>query len=110
MSSKEELYLMGMDQFADDEIDGAIETLQKAVEIDDTYGDALHALGMCFYHKKDYASAIKYGEMFKQAEPQNTLAYTSLSMFYMARGMIAKAEEMGALAGAQPPPTETEES
>lgn len=98
--TKEERYLQGMERFAEDDLPRAIESFQKALEIDPEYGDALHAIAMCYYHQKDFAGAVKYGEQFRQADPQNTLAYTSLSMFYNARGLIAKAEEMGAMAGA----------
>ena len=43
----------------------------------------------------------------RSVEPDNTLAYTALSMFYNAKGMIAKAEEMGAKAGAASPPEDS---
>ncbi len=99
----EALYLQGMEKFGDDDLDGAIETLTKAVEDDPDYGDALHALAMCYYHKQDYDNAVKYGERFREVEPDNPLAFTNLSLFYNARGMIAKAEEMGAKAGAAAP-------
>ena len=108
MTDKQTLYLKGMDQFVEDDLDRAIETLGRALEIDSQYGDALHALAMCYYHKKDFASAVRIGEKFREVEPDNPLAYTSLSMFYNARGMIAKAEEMGARAGAKAPsPSDT---
>ncbi len=101
--NKEDLYLQGMERFADDDLEGAIAALSQAVEMDSAYGDALHALAMCHYHKKDFASAVQVGKRFQEVEPDNPLAYTSLSMFYNAQGMIAKAEEMGAKAGAKPP-------
>ncbi len=107
MATKENLYLRGMELFGDDDLEGAIRALHQAVSIDPQYGDALHALAMCHYHNKDYANAVEIGEKFREVEPENPLAYTSLSMFYNARGMIAKAEEMGAKAGAQAPPPGT---
>ncbi len=105
---KEDLYLQGMGLFAEDDLDGAIRTLEQAVEQDEKYGDALHALAMCHYHKKDYVKAVQWGKRLAEAEPDNPLAYTSLSMFYNAQGLIAKAEEMGAKAGAQGPPPESD--
>ncbi len=101
--NKEEHYMQGMELFAEDDLDGAIAELSAAVEADPDYGDALHALAMCYYHRKDYTNAVKYGSRFSAVEPDNPLAYTSLSMFYNAQGMIAKAEEMGAKAGAANP-------
>lgn len=97
--SKTEHYERGMDFFSEDKLDDAIAELLKAVAEDPRFGDALHALAMSYYHKGDLDSAVKYGEMLRQAEPENVHAYTSLSMFYNAKGFIAKAEEMGAMAG-----------
>ena len=98
--SKETHYLQGMEQFAEDRLDDAIRELQRALEIDSEYGDAVHALSMCYYHRGDTDKAIEMGEKLRQLEPDNTLAYTSLSMFYNAKGMIEKAEEMGGKAQA----------
>ena len=94
--SKEQHYEKGMDYFANDRLDLAVEELKKAVMLDSEYGDALHALAMCYYHREDFDSALQYGKKFRDVEPSNPLAYTSLSMFYNAQGMIQQAEAMGA--------------
>lgn len=99
MSAREH-YEKGLEFFAEDQIDLAIEQLSKAVEEDPQLGDALHALAMSYYHKGDYDRAIDYGEQLRQVDPSSVLAYTSLSMFYQRKGMIEKAEEMGAQAKA----------
>ena len=104
MTGKRDYYIQGMELFGEDDLDGAISTLQKALELDESYGDALHALAMCCYHKGNLNKAVEYGERFRKVEPENILAYTALSMFYNAKGMISKAEEMGARAGAILPP------
>lgn len=96
--SKEQHYVKGMEHFGDDRLDLAIEELKKAVMLDSKYGDALHALAMCYYHQEDIDHALEYGKQFRDVEPANPLAYTSLSMFYNAKGMIQQAEEMGAKA------------
>ena len=93
--SREEHYQKGMELFAEDQIESAIEELSKALLEDSQYADALHALTMCYYHKGDYDNAIKYGEQFREADPSNPMVYTSLSMAYQKKGMIEKAEEMG---------------
>ena len=98
--SKQEHYQQGMEGFAEDRLEDAIRALNKALEIDPEYGDALHALSMCYYHHGKVDRAIEVGERLRQLEPDNTLAYTSLSMFYNAKGMIEKAEEMGGKAQA----------
>ncbi len=104
MTVKEDHYFRGMELFGEDDLDGAVSELQNAIDQDESYGDALHALAMCYYHQGKLNEAVEYGERLRKAEPDNTLAYTALSMFYNAKGMIAKAEEMGARAGAVPPP------
>jgi tetratricopeptide (TPR) repeat protein len=94
--SKEEHYIKGMDLFSEDRLEEAVSELGKALEIDPSYGDALHALAMTHYHRGDLDHAVEVGERFRRAEPENIHAYTSLSMFYNAKGFIVKAEEMGA--------------
>lgn len=96
--SAEEHYFKGMDCFSDDRLDDAIAEFRSAVSLEPDHADALHALAMCHYHRRDYDEAILWGGRFRDVAPRNPLAYTSLSMFYQAKGMIAEAEEMGALA------------
>ncbi len=92
--SKEEHYEKGMDYFAEDQLESAIEELGRAVDLDPEYGDVLHALAMCYYHQKNYDQALAFGKRFRDVEADHPLAYTSLSMFYVAKGMIEEAEEM----------------
>ena len=103
MASQQDHYFQGMELFGDDDLDGGISEFQKALAIDESYGDALHAIALCHYHLGQLNEAVEYGERLRSVEPDNPLAYTALSMFYNAKGMIAKAEEMGAKAGAAPP-------
>ena len=98
--SKEEHYEKGMEHFGDDRLDLAIEELGRALEENPKYGDALHALAMCHYHNQDLDKAINYGTRFKDVAPKDPLAFTSLSMFYLAKGSKEKAEEMGGKAQA----------
>ena len=96
--SSEEHYKKGMEHFAEDQLELAIEELSKAVKADPQFGDALHALTMCYYHHKNMDQALQYGKLFQALEPSNPLDYTSLSMIYNAKGMIKEAEDMGAKA------------
>ena len=94
----EEHYENGMNHFSEDRLDDAIAEFHKALEKDSSYGDAVHALAMCHFHKGDYDQALHWGQRYREIEPDSPLAYTSLSMFYQAKGMIPEAEEMGAKA------------
>jgi tetratricopeptide (TPR) repeat protein len=96
--SKEFFYEKGMDYFANDELEKAIQELAKALDLDPDYGDALHAIAMTHYHAGNMNEAIQFGERLRSVDPENVHAYTSLSMFYNAKGFIEKAEEMGAIA------------
>ena len=96
--SHEEHYEKGMELFAEDQLELAIEELKQAVEANPEFGDALHALTMCYYHHGDLDQALEYGKRFRDQEPSNPLAFTSLSMIYHAKGMVPEAEEMGAKA------------
>ena len=94
----DEHYQKGMEYFVLDQLDEAIAELQKALEQDSSHTDSLHAISMSCYHQKDLDNAIRYGERLRDADPENALAYTSLSMYYQAQGRIQDAEDMGALA------------
>lgn len=98
--SKEEYYLKGMDLFTEDRLEEAVDAFDEALKEDADYGDALHAAAMCCYHNQDLERALQYGLRYRDVEPDNPLAYTSLSMFYHAKGWIREAEEMGAKAQA----------
>lgn len=84
----------------EDQLEEAVHEFERALELDPAYGEALHALAMTYYHREDYDNAILVGQRLAHAEPYNALAFTSLSMFYHAKGLIEKAEEMGAKARA----------
>lgn len=96
--TREDYFEKGMELFSEDRLPEAIDELKKALEVDPAYGDALHAVAMSYYHLEKIDEAIEYGEQFRELEPENGHAYTSLSMFYNAKGFIAKAEEMAAKA------------
>ena len=61
-------------------------------------GDALHALGMVYASQDRLDEAIQIGKRLVEVTPDDELAYTSLSIFYQRKGMIAEAEEIGAKA------------
>ena len=104
--SPEEHYQKGMEHFGEDQLEQAIEELTQAVFKDPDFGDALHALTMCYYHHGNFDEALRYGKQLSALEPNNPLAYTSLSMIYNAKGMTQEAEDMGAKAGMAKPSTD----
>lgn len=98
LMTKEDFYNQGMELFTQDKLDEAISSFERALEEDNNYTDALHALAMIYSHQEKLDQAIEIGNRLIQAAPNDELAYTSLSIFYQKKGMIAEAEHIAAQA------------
>jgi tetratricopeptide (TPR) repeat protein len=96
MPHKEELYDEAVDLYADDKFDEAIDTYNRALEIDPQFSDAVHGLAMCYQAKGDLDRAIELTKQYIEQQPEDILAFTNLSMFYQKKGMIKEAETAGA--------------
>lgn len=96
--SKEDFYNQGMELFAQDKLDEAIGAYLRALEEDPNFADALHALAMTYAHQEKLDQAIEVGRRLVDATPDDELAYTSLSIFYQKKGLIAEAEAIAAKA------------
>jgi tetratricopeptide (TPR) repeat protein len=94
--SKEDHYNEGMELFAQDKLDAAVAAYQRALQEDPNYVDALHALAMTYAHQERLDDAIQAGKRLIEVAPDDELAYTSLSIFYQQKGMIAEAEQIAA--------------
>lgn len=87
-----------MEHFAQDRLDEAVAAYLRALEEDADYADALQALAMTYAHQEKVDDAIEVAKRLIAVAPEDELAYTSLSIFYQQKGMIAEAEEVGAKA------------
>ncbi len=96
--TKEDHYIQGMEAYADDRLEEAVESYTKALADDPDYADALHALGMAYASLERLDEAIEAGKRLIEVSPDDELAYTSLSIFYQRKGMIEEAEAVGAKA------------
>ena len=96
MPDKEELYDEAIDAYADEKFDEALELYKRALEIDPKYVDAIHGMTMCYQATGDLDAAIALTTDYLEQEPEDILAHTNLSMFYMKKGMIKEAEAAGA--------------
>ena len=96
--SKEDLYNRGMELFFEEKLDEAAAAYLKALDQDANYADALHALAMTYSHQEKFDQAIEVGKRLIEAAPDDELAYTSLSIFYQKKGLIAEAEAIAAKA------------
>jgi Flp pilus assembly protein TadD len=94
--TKEEFYDQGMLEFSMGEFEKAIMNYRQAVELDSTYFDAWHALGMAYLRTGRVSDAIAAGKRAVEIHPNDMLAHTSLSMYYMKAGdKIAAEREKG---------------
>ena len=98
MPTKDELYDRAVDLVADGKLDEAIAAYQHAIALDAAFADAIHGLAMAYADKGMFDQAIEYGRKLVDLTPDDTLAHTSLSMFYQRKGMIPEAEAEGAKA------------
>lgn len=87
-----------MEHFVEDRFDDAVAAYLRALDEDPNYVDALHALAMTYAHQEKLDEAIAVAQRLIAAAPDDELAYTSLSIFYQQKGMIAEAEDVGAKA------------
>src|SRR5437879_2720870 len=95
MESLQEKYDEAMLQFSQGEYDGAIEKLTAILQSEPQHFEAQLALGMAYYRKGDYATAIAEGRKAEAMKPHDQLVHTNLSLFYMKAGDKATAEHHG---------------
>jgi tetratricopeptide (TPR) repeat protein len=81
--------------FSSGDYDGAISGLEKILLEEPSHFDAQLALGMAFYRKGDFTSAISEGHKAEALKPKEQLVHTNLSLFYMKAGDKITAEHHG---------------
>ena len=95
MPTPQEQYDDAMYDFSMADYDSAIAKLKAALAADPDYFDAQLSLGMAYYRKEDYATAIVEGHKAEKLKPNEQLAHTNLSLFYMKSGDKKTAEHHG---------------
>jgi len=91
----QEQYDDAMFNFSCGEFDDAIVKLKNVLAQEPEHFDAQLALGMAFYRKGDFASAIAEGRKAEKLRPREQLVHTNLSLFYMKAGDKVTAEKYG---------------
>jgi len=91
----QERYDDAMFDFSQGDFESAMAKLKEILAKDPAHFDAQLSLGMACYRKGDFASAIAEGHKAEKLKPQEQLAHTNLSLFYMKAGDKAKAEHHG---------------
>jgi tetratricopeptide (TPR) repeat protein len=77
------------------DLDAAIEKYRRCVEIDLDFFDGWHALGMALMKGGQPTEAIQAGLRAVELRPNDQLAWSSLSLFYVRNHQIAEAEAAG---------------
>ena len=90
-----EQYDDAMFDFSRGDFDNAIEKLKAVLAREPENFDAQLALGMAFYRKGDFLSAITEGHKAEKLRPREQLVHTNLSLFYMKAGDKVTAEHHG---------------
>lgn len=80
------------------ELEEAATCYRACVELDAAFFDGWHALGMVLMKLGRYPEAIEAGLQATRLRPNEQLAWSSLSLFYVRNGQIAEAEAAGAKA------------
>ncbi len=95
MSTLQEQYDDAMYDFSMADYDSAIVRLKALLAEDPGFFDAQLSLGMAYYRKGDYATAIAEGHKAEKLKPHEQLVHTNLSLFYMKSGDKKTAEHHG---------------
>jgi Flp pilus assembly protein TadD len=75
------------------DLEEALPLLRRCVEIDSTFFDGWHALGMVLLKLDQLKEAIGAGLMATTLRPNDLLAWTALSQMYVQNRQIAEAED-----------------
>jgi Flp pilus assembly protein TadD len=95
MATLQDRYDDAMYDFSRKDYDSAIVKLTAILAEDPNDFDAQLSLGMAFYRKGDYATAIVEGHKAEKLRPKEQLVHTNLSLFYMKSGDKKTAEHHG---------------
>jgi len=95
MSALQDQYDDAMFDFSSADYDAAIAKLKAVLAEDPDYFDAQLSIGMAYYRKGDYPTAIAEGHKAEKLRPNEQLVHTNLSLFYMKAGDKKTAEHHG---------------
>ena len=94
----EELFDDANGDLAVGELEAAAEKYRRCVDLDESFFEGWHALGMALMKTGKYEEAIRAGLTCVELRPNDQLACSSLSLFYVRNGNIKEAEAAGAKA------------
>jgi len=93
--SAEDHYYAGIDFFGDGKLPEAIAEYTRALELDPKFSDALHGLAQAYHAQQDFDRTIETARRILALDPDDILAWTTISRAYQRKGMVPEAEEAG---------------
>jgi|TARA_B100000809_G_scaffold259081_1_gene303415 Tfp pilus assembly protein PilF len=97
-ADKLSLYRSGLGKYAQQDFAAARVDFEQALVIDPDFGDVHHSLAHVLEKLGDLEGALVSALRAVELSPEEVLAYTSLSVIYMRKGMIPEAEQAKATA------------
>ncbi len=94
-TSAEDHYFAGVDFFGEGKMEEAIAEYAAALELDPKFADALHGLAQAYYARQEFDRVIETARKILELDPEDILAWTSISRAYQRKGMVPEAEEAG---------------
>jgi serine/threonine protein kinase/Tfp pilus assembly protein PilF len=79
-------YWMGLYFYVNEKFDKSIESLNRALELDPGYGEALNQIAYCYSDLENYDKAIAYFERYAEASPGDPNPYDSMGEIYFIVG------------------------
>ena len=98
MPTAEELLDEGNSELAMGEMEKAVEFYRKAIELDANYFDGWQALGVALIKINQPAEAVAALKTAIRLQPDDQMAWSSLSLAYARNHQIKEAEDAGAKA------------
>jgi tetratricopeptide (TPR) repeat protein len=95
IQSAEDHYYAGIDFFGEGKLPEAIAEYTRALELDPKFSDALHGLAQAYHAQQDFDRTIETARRILELDPDDILAWTTISRAYQRKGMVPEAEEAG---------------
>src|SRR5438093_13072894 len=98
MKTVDEIFDDASGDLAVGDLGGAVEKYRRCVELEPSFFDGWHALGMALMNLGRFEEAIAAGKKALELRPNDQIGWTSLSLFYNRAGNIKEAEAAGSKA------------
>jgi Flp pilus assembly protein TadD len=91
----EDHYYAALDLVSEGDQQRAVTEYQNSLEADPTFTEAMHGMARALQDLGRLDEAIAAARRITEIDPDDVLAYTSLSVLYQKKGMIPEAEAEG---------------